>query len=238
MNLRIGICDDELAWQEKVTDILKAYGKRQKLELTVIGFCDGHSLSMYDGDMLHILFMDIGVNDGDGIDLACEVNEKWPECQIVYLAGSMLYALDIYRSQHLYFVLKDQFEQRLPEVMDKALRQLRLKESNIIMTVHGKEQHFFSPNEFLYFEREKRITRIITIRGEFITNEKISSLIERLPDIDFVRCHNSYIVYLPAAEKYMKNLFLMRDGRKILISRGYRERTQRAFERWAGIQAM
>lgn len=236
MNLRIGICDDELSWREKVSDILKTYGKQQEQELTVTGFCDGQSLLTYDKDALHILFINVEVGGESGIDLACRINVEWPECQIVYLTENLDRATDVYRSQHLYFVLKDQFEDRLPEIMDKARRQLRLEQSRIIVIVQGKEKIFLEPKEILYFEREKRITRIVTTRGEFVTNEKISSLIERLPDIDFVRCHNSYIVYLPAVQKYMKKLFLMKDGRQIMISRGYGERTRKAFERWEKIR--
>ena len=101
-----------------------------------------------------------------------------------------------------------------------------------IFKVHGKAHLILAPEEIVWLERDKRITRIVSTRGEFITNEKLSLLMERLPVLDFVRCHNSYIVYIPAVKVYRKDMFIMKDGRKILISRGYEEKTRKAFERW------
>lgn len=230
--MRIGLCSDDMQWQEKIMAILKAYEEEQEQELSVTVFTDAHSLAAYNGAAVQILFIGINQKEISRIDLGCEVNKKWPFCQIVYIAETLDCVLDVYRSRHLYFVLKDQFENRLAEIMDMAQYQMGQIKKNIILNVHGKEQLIFDPQELLYFEREKRITRIISKRGEFITSEKISSLIERLPSIDFVRCHNSYIVYLPAVDKYVKNIFLMKDGRKILISRGYSSSTRKAVERW------
>lgn len=237
MSLRIGICDDEVVWQEKVTAMLKTYGEQQKMDLQVSCFGDAESLVMYAGAALHILFMDIDLNGDNGIDLAGKVNLRWPGCQIIYLTKYISRAMDVYRTQHIYFVVKDQFKERFQDVMEKAKDQLRLRKQKIIVAAHGRQQLIFEPEELLYFEREKRITRIVSIRGEFITNEKIDSLVERLPGIDFVRCHNSYIVYLPAVEKYEKNTFQMKDGKKIMVSRGYSAQTKIAFERWVRLQS-
>lgn len=236
MNLRIGICDDELEWRKKVENILEIYGKQQEMEITTVCFRDSYSVSLYEGAPFHIFFVDIGLDGESGIDLACSVNVKWPDCQIVYLTKQLSYAVDVYRSQHIYFVLKEEFEVRFQEVMDKVRHQLRIIGRKIVLTVQGGKKIAFKPEDILYFEREERITRIVTRRGEYITSDKIGEVMEKLPKIDFVRCHYSYIVYLPAVEKYVKNIFVMRDGRKILISRGYKEQTREAFNSWAKMQ--
>lgn len=232
---RIGICDDEVLWQRKVTDILNEYGRKQNILLRVFAFSDENTLLTFRGQALHILFMDIGLNGISGIDLACEMNKRWPDCQIVYLTRSLEYIFDVYRSEHLYFVLKNQFQDKLNEIMDRAKKQMMQIFNRITVTAHGSKQILLSLDDIMYFEREERITRVVSMKNEHITEEKISVLVEKLPSVDFVRCHNSYIVYLPAVAKYTNKAFQMCDGSEILISRGYREQTRKAFERWAGM---
>lgn len=232
MSLRIGICDTDVVWQEKVTETLKAYGEQQKLDLSISCFCDANSLEMYNGDVLHILFMDIELNGTNGIDLAMKVNERWSDCQIVYLTKYISRAMDVYCTQHIYFVLKDYFEDYFEKIMDKAKQNLQAKKRKIIVQGHRKQTLIFEPDELMYFEREKRITRIISKRGEFVTSENLDSLIERMPLIDFVRCHNSYIVNFSAVVKYAKNMFYISNGKKIAISRSYSEQAKTAFDYW------
>lgn len=238
MNLRIGICDDETIWQEKAVKILESYGEQQNLDLTVSCFGDGESLMAYSEKPFHVLFMDIELGNDNGIDFVHSINEKWPNCQIIYLTNYISYAMDVYRTKHIYFIIKDRFEERLGEVMDKIYHQLMQRKKKLIFSVHGCEKLSLRPKEILYFERDRRVTRIHTVSGEYITNEKIGDLMERLPAVDFVRCHNSYIVYLPAVETYSKGAFLLHNGKTILISRGYTAKTEKAFIRWAKTQML
>lgn len=66
--------------------------------------------------------------------------------------------------------------------------------------------------------------------------EKIDEVVEMVPPLDFVRCHNSYIVYLPAVVKLEKDCFVLKNDIQVMISRGYAARTKQAFARWAATQ--
>lgn len=236
--MRIGICYGGLKWQEATAALLQSYEKRQGIQLSVKGFGDRESLMQYSGLAMHILIMNIEIKWMCVIDDGCKINEKWPDCQIVYFAKDLTHISDVYRSHHLYFVLAKQFNDRLNEIVYRAYQQLGNIKKNIIFNAHGKEQIIFTPEELIYFEREKRNTRIISTRGEFVTSESLDSLIERLPVLNFVRCHHSYIVYLPAVDRYIKNSFLMKNKKLISISRGYRKSTEKAFQRWMKMQVL
>ena len=56
---------------------------------------------------MHILFMDIEMSDENGIDLAMEVNRKWPKCQVVYLTNFWSYAMEVYETRHVYYIVKE-----------------------------------------------------------------------------------------------------------------------------------
>lgn len=178
--------------------------------------------------------MRIGICDGEEtwrvkIENLLNVYSRQEKIDLTVIGFS---GLNVYKVQHLCVVLKQQLEARLSEIMDKAMLRLRKWKRRIVFKIHRKAFLVLPPEEIMLLERDKRITRIVSTRGEFITNEKLGSLIERLPVIDFVRCHNSYIVYIPAVELYEKNVFVMKDRRKIVISRRYEEKTKKAYERW------
>ena len=60
----------------------------------------------------------------------------------------------------------------------------------------------------------------------------------KLSEVDFVRCHNSYIVYMPAVRELGKGCFILKNGTKIMISRSHMKRVKMAFMRWAMTQTV
>ncbi len=91
------------------------------------------------------------------------------------------------------------------------------------------------PDDILYFERKKRVTKIATVWGEYEVWDKLSEIMPRLSKVDFVRCHNSYIVYLPAVSEMNRESFLLKndDDMEIPISRGYAKEVKQCFMKWA-----
>ena len=54
--------------------------------------------------------------------------------------------------------------------------------------------------------------------GNYEIWDKLRDVMERLSKIDFVRCHNSYIVYMPAVKEMEKGYFILKNDTKIIIS--------------------
>ena len=88
--------------------------------------------------------------------------------------------------------------------------------------------------DILYFERKGRETGIHTCWGVYAVWDKLQTLMERLPILDFVRCHNSYIVNLLSVREMRDNEFIMTEGSSVPISRRYAKTVKEAFVRWAG----
>lgn len=235
VELRIGICDDEIMWQKKISDSLKRYETERKIQLSIYSFSGEDELRAFKGRQLQVLFMDTEFGSFGGIQLACEVNRRWPECQIIYLSESAEYLYEAYRSKHLAFCMKEQMEEKLYEILEMAKDRIEQTTDKVRLTFHGDQMISLPLHEILYFERRERVTKVVSRSCEYAVDERIGVLEDRLASKDFIRCHNSYIVYLPAVKKYTNKSFFMCDGSEILISRGYREKTRKAFESWAGI---
>lgn len=231
-----GICDDDIKWREKAKKLILNYGKKTGTVIEVFCFQGKEDLENHEGEPLEVLFMDISLKAESGIDLAAEISKKWKKCQIVYLSNYIYYATEVYQTPHIYFVLKEQFEERIGEVFLKVFHALEQKRNNLVFSVIGNKEISFAPEDFLYFERNKRVTYLHTVWGIYEMWDKLDEIMKALPKVDFVRCHNSYIVYLPAVKEMMKGCFILKDGAKIMISRSYAKVVKAAFMKWAMAQ--
>lgn len=235
--MRIGICDDNVLWYKNAKKIIYDHLEKLNIDSEFHYFSNRGELENYDGNPLDVLFMDIVLEPKKkrqtGIDIISSINQKWKGCQIVYLTNYITYATDVYHTDHVFFVLKNQFEQRIGEVFHKILHELSQNRDHLVFSVTGSKEISLVPADIFYFERSLRITSIVTVYGTYDTRMKLSDLMEILPAADFVRCHNSYIVYLPAVREMYANEFILTNGTKINISRKYRQSTKDAFMRWA-----
>lgn len=233
MKIQAGICDDEPAWRGRAEDILRSYAKRTGMEMEIVCFADREDLLDWDEEALDVLFMDIELEKDNGITVARIINEKWSHCQIVYLTNYLYYATEIYDTRHIFYMLKEQFEQRIDKMFEKVLHELRQPQKHLIFSVIGGTKLVLAPEEIYYFERIRRVTAIATVNGRYEVWDKLDEIGKMLPALDFVRCHNSYIVYLPAIKELSKNVFYMKDGTEIIVSRSYAKKVKEEFSRWA-----
>lgn len=237
--LRVGICDDDLLWCGNAENIIYTYGEKTGTELETVCFANGEELEKYAGDPIDVLFIDIELDSEKksisetGIGLAAEINRKWKECQIVYLTNYLTYATEVYNTKHIYYVLKEQFADRVGIIFEKIFHKLSQKRDRLFFDVIGSSEIAIAPEDILCFERNGRVTRIHTVYGCYNIWDKISVIEERLPDLDFIRCHNSYIIYLPAVREFYPEYLILNDGMKVVISRSYRRKMKNAFARWA-----
>lgn len=229
----VGVCDDDKNCRMDAGRIIEEYAGRAFLNVEVNYFESEEQLLSYEGSPMEVLFLDIELEDKSGIQAAHKVNEKWENCQIVYLTNYLYYATEVYSTIHTFYVLKEQFEAKIGEVFRKIQHELEQKEKKLVFEVIGNSEVVLAPDEILYFERMKRMTNMVTVWGTYEVWDKIKDIEKRLPMLDFVRCHNSCIVYLPAVREMRRDSFLMNNEVKVMISKAYVKHAKEAFMKWA-----
>lgn len=156
----IGICDDDKVWGRRASHIIGEYRKKTSLDVEIQYFPDKESLLNYEGDPIEALFLDIELGDGNGIELAEEVHKKWSSCLIIFLTNHLSYATDVYRTEHIWFALKEQFQSRVGEIFDRILRCMEKQKKQIPFLCLNREMISFSPDDIYYLERTARKTQI------------------------------------------------------------------------------
>ena len=233
--VKIALCDDDAAQLESAAVALRSFAEAHRIEVDFSAFASIDELlaseSLAD---FNIAFMDIEF-DGkpEGIDAVKRINELAPRCQVVYLTNYIQYSVDVYSTDHVWFVVKSQFEQRLPEVFEKLARIESARRAFIVVTLKDGSVRNVSCQDILYLERRKRITFIVTTAGTCETPEKPADILRRLPPTSFAYCHSSFVANLPHVTQIHATELVFDNGKAIPISRRYAKRFRNQYFEWA-----
>ena len=234
--INIGICDDDPIWRETARKILEEYQNNHEISFQIYVLPDETALEALE-DPLDILLQDIVLHDrqaegDDGITAVRKINERWPDCQIVYVTDYLYYATDVYQTDHVYFALKSQFADRVDEILEKVFHQLTLCRQRLVFR-QGKKQISILAADIRYFERNLRVTKMVMQDRTEVIPESFHEIIQKVSPFDFVRCHTSFIINLACIREVASTTVLLRTGEEIPVSRRYRDSLKEAFALWA-----
>ncbi len=238
--MTVGICDNDKLWCKKAEELIKKYAEKTKEEIIILNFYSVNKLEKYVGEPLDLIFMETVFEDDwergykkNGIWLGDFVNKKWKNCQVVYLTNHSDYITEVYCVDHIYYVFKSEFEKWIPHIMRKAARNLEKYEEKYLFSAVGGKHFLVKAEEIRYFERSGRITKVVTVWGTYEIWDKINDISERVSKMDFLRCHNSYMIYYPVIREIVYDKITLDSGKEIPISRSYRKNVKKEFAKWA-----
>ena len=221
--LRIGICDDDKEYREKIYDLI----------IPSILSYDDADVEFYDtGQQVvesiengnfnrDLLFLDINMPDRDGLDTAKFIRENNVDVDIIFVTVSTDHVFDGYTYKAFSYILKPVDGNRLDEEIGRYMAE-RFKCTNCLhITVNNRKEQIFLDKVY-YFEGEGRKIRIHQKDDDISFYAKMADLEEMLKQYGFVRCHQSYIVN----KKYVTGCSRteVKIGEEILpVSRKYQE---------------
>lgn len=178
-----------------------------------------------------MLYIDVELDNNNGIKVVKKVNELQKECKVVYLSKYLKYATEIYGTDHFYFVKKGELKERLPMIFDKYKSEIKQNDNYVGMPLKNSKYAFIKIAEILFFERQGRYTIIHTVDEVYQTKYTLNEIEEKLDNCEFVRCHNSYIVSLNNIKEYQRDRITINEY-KVPISRQYQISTREIFKEY------
>jgi DNA-binding LytR/AlgR family response regulator len=231
----VAICDDNETELEQAARTIRRFADEAGYEVRLDLLSDVEDC-VRNSPHYDAVFMDIEFEEGPlGIDAAARINAAAPNCQIVYLTNYLHYSLDVYRTNHAWFVLKSQLEQRLPEVFEKLAFVDGVRRAAIaIKPVGGGGIVSVFCDDIRYLERQNRVTRVFMRDDvEFDVREKVSELLDKLPETWFGRCHNSYAVHFGRVRTLRASELVLDNGVRLPVSRSRSKQFRSKYLMWA-----
>ena len=152
--LQIAICDDEQFYQEKIQRLLEACLKRRSLPYEIHLFGSGEEFLAENENRVkyHIVFMDINMNEVDGIQTAMEIRAFHSHTYIVFITAFINYALEGYKVNAVRYIMKDALDGAIEECMDAILQ--RMEVARVTFSFLEGEKSLYTDN-LLYVESRK-----------------------------------------------------------------------------------
>jgi DNA-binding LytR/AlgR family response regulator len=216
--IRIAICDDEEYFIKRTKDALMNYQRENGILYEIDTYSSGKELVAMGIELAKytIIFLDINMDEIDGIMTARKIREVSREIFIVFVTAYVNYTLEGYKVDAVRYLLKDNanFQGSINECLDAITEKLNY-------TVVKKRFNFVDG------EREVSIERLLYIESKlhrldfhvmeenlrtYVMYDTLNKIEDRLRDYDFVRVHQSYLVNL----KFIKSV----DRYKVVLTNG------------------
>lgn len=221
--LKIGLCEDNEIQHNQILSFLETISLPKH---TIDSFYKGNDLynsiqeAMKDKEPYDIVIMDIDLPDGNGIKFSKQINIISPHTIIIYMTSYEDYVSDVYDTEHIYFILKKNYQKYLPHALSLANEALNKQRRASLKIFWNKEEYNILQKDIFYMERKLRTTFIVTPTHIYPTSEKLEDLLKRLGET-FAMSHRSFIVNLKMVQEITKDSALLVDGTSIPISRSY-----------------
>lgn len=217
--MKLAICDDEQIFIDQFTSLV--YKKYARLDVVINTYTSGLDLldSIKNGAVYDALFLDIEMDEIDGMSLAREIRKLAPEIPLSFLTSHIEMAIDGYEVAAFRFLKKPVDEAKLYQTIED-LKQYERGRRGIIIKENG-EEIVIVPSSVLFIESDNNDIRIITGDKTYICRMKIGDIIDQLNEVSdtFRRVHRSTAINMAHISRISDKDAVLDNGGKVAISR-------------------
>lgn len=213
--LRVSICDDDVATLSQLEELVRQYLDPGELCLATYS---GYGEFLTTRQYVDLLFMDIDLGDGCGIELAKEVKKTDSGTCVIFVTAHPEYVEESFEVEPVYFLVKPIRPDSFRRAMERAMERLAAERQKSRLTVTFQNRvSAVALRDISYIEFIVRSATIHAGTRVLRTYEKLSSLQQRV-DSRFIQCHKSYLVNMDYVIGFQGNTLELCGGVEIPVS--------------------
>lgn len=200
--INIAICDDEEYFRDLIHELVTKYLDEVQIDYTIDIFHDGAKLceSEIDHKKYDIVFLDVNMQEMDGIETARYIRQNNTDAFIVFITAFVTYSPEGYKVNAIRYLLKGtpNFEVSLNECMDTIFNQMNIKNEKIKLSFSTGEREVYI-DKIVFIESKLHKLELSLYEKEVKTYSftgKLDDLTDLLEDHGFLRIHQSFLVNL------------------------------------------
>ncbi|MBR3470593.1 MAG: response regulator transcription factor [Lachnospiraceae bacterium] len=233
--MKIAVCDDDKRDIVRLKKFIEAYDAENNIGFSVSEYESGTELlkAVSNGEDVNIIFLDINMDDMDGLSVAKKIREKMDDVSIVLVTAFMNYALDGYKVRASRFLIKDDLDKTFTECMDDICGEIR-KKSKVITFSCVEGDMRLKASDIILIETSGH-KNLIKLKNEtYQIYEKLDVLEEMLKGYGFLRTHNSFLVNMAHIRGINSYVLTLDDGRQLPVPKARYKQVRQEYTLFLG----
>lgn len=212
--MRIAVVDDEKEAIRTLNDLLELSAKELGISVTIDGFADSASfLSAFSPDYYQIVFLDIYIDETDGLELAREIRVASESTMIIFCTTSRENMPEAFRFHAFDYLVKPISQERVSALLKDA--QKVLPELTRYMTFLSNRREVRLPfSELVWTQSQGHYLHIKARNGEeYTTRMTTKEFLELISgEKRFLVVNKGIVVNMDQIRRIDKNSCSMTDG--------------------------
>lgn len=228
--MKIAIVDDSPIDLDILRSFAAKYCASARLAASIQTFSDsGEFLRCFRPGMFDLLFLDIMMNNIDGICLAKEIRKQDERCFIVFSTASEDYAVEGFQVRAFDYMVKPLSYERFRETCDLCIRQLPV-DSHYIEIKEGRSYTKILVSDILYTDYYNHYIQIHTETSMIRSYMSFSDFAPMLkPYPQFLCCYRNCTVNMDYVESMEERSFVLKDKTRVPISAKAKNEVHKAY---------
>lgn len=230
--IKAAICEDSELDRDMLKEIIGLLLADRGLAYDIVSYVSGRELvSGYKNHPLDIIFLDILMDDINGIETGRLIREMDDKVEIVYCTSSKDFAIAAYDVHAMGYLLKPYETLRIGAVIDYYVQKHPQKNHNYIEVKSRYKPLIIPYKDIIHMESDNKVVYIYTTtQGIVKVYNKLDAFENELADSRFLRCHQSYLVNMQYVAGIVDSDFIMIDDQMIPIRKSGRKLIVKKYE--------
>lgn len=236
--MKVAICDDNKGVINSVRNALMQC-KEIVPQLYIDEFYSGESILDYysKGGKYDLIFMDIHMEEIDGINTAFKLKRMQKDLMLIFLTGHTIYVKEAFTVQAFQYLTKPVKQEEIIKEFKRAVEYYKVNHTKYKIE-DKRSTVYLEISNIIYMEVRNHMITIYADKGdkgdkcEYIIKGKLKDEESRLKKYDFVRCHQGYLVNMYWIEAIMDDSILLKNGKSIPVSRRMRKEVINIFSNY------
>ncbi|RDY25617.1 DNA-binding response regulator [Romboutsia weinsteinii] len=222
MSLSIAICEDEKFYRDTLSEYICDILNKEDLEYELVQYPNGSELLKNIDKKFDILFLDIGLVNECGMDIARKIRDVDLDIEIIFTTSMESYVFEAYEVKAYRYLVKPVKYDLLSKHLNQCIVEV-LEKNDMIAIKSNKDTLVLPASKILYIEVIRKHVTIYTVDKEYKIEISLKKLEQQLLNYKFFRCHNSYLVNLKEIDE-IKDKTIILNGYEVPVSRAnYKE---------------
>lgn len=171
-------------------------------------------LAAFETVRYQILISDVDMPEMNGIEMGKKARDCDPNIYIIFLTAYVEYAIESYRMEAYQYILKEDVEERLPEIIKRLIGIVR--NHSVKYCYIGSDTHRIKmcQDDIIHIRKTKgtKYVSFCTTEGEIRERSSIEKVLEKLGREEFIVVERGSVVNLRHIMKVRDNVIYLSNG--------------------------